>query len=1115
MADDDPREDEQTELFAPPGPRRSTYTAPKNDEATLRNAANVFSDDDLAEALAEQFGPSKIAAAASRHRVVGAQVDAPAPALAASSTESDSPDAPAEAAHLATEPADVPAQAEHSAEHHSGSHVAAAELVAEAPVAAESVSPESVPVEPEPWDAESVPAEPVVVEPEPGDAESVSAEPVDAESVPLEHAPVTLGDVEPETSAPVQREEPLTALPVVTPAAPVFADTVTDTDVEPLVSTDGPAEPDTDSADVPDSGAENPREVELGVAAVASVERSRFAPDEPVTTPIDFDDSAYKRPRRHSRDQEELAAEAPVVVPSVGNVDSVLEVASPTEGAVPDAPASAFDALLAEPTVPKPAAAEAAPPVWLFARDVLVASDTDESSVAPVIDDDIDDLPDIRDIDDEPAAVDHADEEPETVGGIDDEPVFDGSAPDSELVLSDDGGVEADDVEVTTDMDELFGAVMGMGPEVVDMPHASASDTAEVPVVAVPVDVKSEVVPDHTDTREIPVVTSEGQTFVTGSDGVTEGSGATPTEAASPESTESSETTHQEAPAFGSESFDDVLGGAAFGGAASAAAAAASAALGGAAVPTSAAGTAPAAATATATGTAAAAAPADTVAAVDQTVGTGTVTSVVDSPAASVHRSPFEAEEVGEEPTPRELRVGRASRLFWLWFAANSSLVSVAFGAIIFSLGMSLRQSIVSILAGVALSFLPLGLGTLASKRSGQPTMVVSRATFGIVGNILPAVIALISRLFWGAALLWILSAGTASILRGANMVGNFSAQQATLLTMAIGFLIALVIAFFGYHTIVRVQLVLSIVSAVLIAGFIALTIGNLDVSAALTVPDGSWALLVTGAVLVFSFVGLVWANSSGDLARYQRSSGSSGASMLWATFGTAVPSFVLIAYGALLAASRPSIAAGLVTDPFDALGRLLPSWYPVPLVAATALSLLSGVAISLYSSAFALQATRIRGSRPFLVVLLGVVLAVIAGALALTASGFESVFRDFATTLAVPVAAWAGIFASDTMIRNRRYDTPSLLRRGGIYADVRWVNLSMLVVASIVGFGLTSATVGWLGWEGYLFGLFGVLPGSTLAATDIGVLVALVIGVITPLVSGVPAVRRQEIVRS
>ena len=37
--------------------------------------------------------------------------------------------------------------------------------------------------------------------------------------------------------------------------------------------------------------------------------------------------------------------------------------------------------------------------------------------------------------------------------------------------------------------------------------------------------------------------------------------------------------------------------------------------------------------------------------------------------------------------------------------------------------------------------------------------------------------------------------------------------------------------------------------------------------------------------------------------------------------------------------------------------------------------------------------------------------------------------FRDLATTLAVPVAAWAGIFAADIMIRNRPYDAESLLK--------------------------------------------------------------------------------------
>ncbi|MDO9589566.1 MAG: cytosine permease, partial [Microcella sp.] len=127
------------------------------------------------------------------------------------------------------------------------------------------------------------------------------------------------------------------------------------------------------------------------------------------------------------------------------------------------------------------------------------------------------------------------------------------------------------------------------------------------------------------------------------------------------------------------------------------------------------------------------------------------------------------------EPTPAELRTGRSIRLFWMWFAVNSSIVSLALGAVLLGLGMSLRQSILAALIGVAVSFLPLGLGTLASKWSGQPTMVVSRATFGTAGNVIPAVLAALTRLVWAGALLWILGIGVAEVLVGGSVVEGLS----------------------------------------------------------------------------------------------------------------------------------------------------------------------------------------------------------------------------------------------------------------------------------------------------------------------------------------------------
>lgn len=481
-----------------------------------------------------------------------------------------------------------------------------------------------------------------------------------------------------------------------------------------------------------------------------------------------------------------------------------------------------------------------------------------------------------------------------------------------------------------------------------------------------------------------------------------------------------------------------------------------------------------------------------------------------------VRQPVFSIEQTGPEPTPVDHRVGRAARLFWLWFAANSSILSVALGATVFAIGMSLRQSIVSVLAGVALSFLPLGLTTLAGKRSGQPTMIVSRASFGLIGNVVPALVAFVVRIFWGAVLLWLLGSSIAVVIVGAGLDGVLGESQVLLVSLAGAFLVAVLVAFAGYPLFARIQLVLSVVSGILIIGLIALTYQYIDIPQALTVPDGPWLLTITGAVLVFSFVGLVWATSGADVARYQRTDSSGASSMLWATFGSTLPSFVLIGYGALLAASDKGVASGFLLSPLDTLSRMLPIWYPAPLIAAAALSLLSGVTLSVYSGGFALQAVGVRLKRQWSII----VVAVLVGALALllgfgVAGGLTELFRDAATTLAVPVAAWAGIFAAETMIRNRRFEGQSLVRRGGVYADVRWVNLIGLILFTAIGYGLTTATISWLSWQGYAFPLLGIPVDSDLAGTDLGVLVALALGLLLPIVAGIPAIRKQEAARA
>jgi len=222
----------------------------------------------------------------------------------------------------------------------------------------------------------------------------------------------------------------------------------------------------------------------------------------------------------------------------------------------------------------------------------------------------------------------------------------------------------------------------------------------------------------------------------------------------------------------------------------------------------------------------------------------------------------------------------------------------------------------------------------------------------------------------------------------------------------------------------------------------------------------------------------------------------------------------VLVSYGGLLAASDPHLAAELASDPVGGFVRLgLPAWYPVPLLLAVGLSLISALVLTIYSGGFTLDALGVRLGRRWSTVVIGAVIAVAGIVLALTVSDLDEVIRGIPTALSVPVAAWAGLFAGEMMLRTRRFHHSSLLNRGGVYPDWRWANLTMLVVATAIGLGFVSSPLPWLAWEGYLVRLLGADPHAGIGASNVGVLLALGIGLVTPMVSGVREVRRQEAV--
>ena len=125
-------------------------------------------------------------------------------------------------------------------------------------------------------------------------------------------------------------------------------------------------------------------------------------------------------------------------------------------------------------------------------------------------------------------------------------------------------------------------------------------------------------------------------------------------------------------------------------------------------------------------------------------------------------------EEQGIDTISEEERKGTPASLFWPWFAANISVFAMSYGAWALGFGISFWQATIMTTIGVVVSFLLVGVISIAGKRGNAPTMVLTRATFGVEGAKVPA------ALSWIATLGWEISLTTTAVL----------AMSSTMITM-------------------------------------------------------------------------------------------------------------------------------------------------------------------------------------------------------------------------------------------------------------------------------------------------------------------------------------------
>ena len=129
--------------------------------------------------------------------------------------------------------------------------------------------------------------------------------------------------------------------------------------------------------------------------------------------------------------------------------------------------------------------------------------------------------------------------------------------------------------------------------------------------------------------------------------------------------------------------------------------------------------------------------------------------------------------------------------------------MALSYGAWELGFGISFWQATIMSIVGVVVSFLLVGIISIAGKRANAPSMVISRAQFGIEGAKIPA------ALSWIATLGWEISLATTAVLAMSSTLEKLGAGTGAvpkIISAVVVIGLVVVAGIYGYDLIMKCQ---------------------------------------------------------------------------------------------------------------------------------------------------------------------------------------------------------------------------------------------------------------------------------------------------------------------
>ncbi|RIV20958.1 hypothetical protein D2Q93_11135 [Alicyclobacillaceae bacterium I2511] len=420
---------------------------------------------------------------------------------------------------------------------------------------------------------------------------------------------------------------------------------------------------------------------------------------------------------------------------------------------------------------------------------------------------------------------------------------------------------------------------------------------------------------------------------------------------------------------------------------------------------------------------------------------------------------PWHIEQHGINTIPELEKKGHPQDLFWVWFAANIGILGVLYGGIIVSYHLSFLQSILTAAIG-SLSFIIVGILSIAGRDGSAPMLTLSRAVFGTRGNLLPTIVSWVNLLGWESVTV---ITGTLSFEALLQTIFGVNASLYTSIASMVIF-IGLVVLFglLGQATLVIIQKIAAWLFGLLTFSVILLLLHGTHWNEVFTEPSGSWIRGFLPAVsMIIAGNGISWGNAAADYSRYQPHTVPKRTILWVVTLGSSIPVFILMMVGVLLTSRAPELVTA--ANPIAAIGRLLPAWMAIPYLIAAIGGMLTQADLGLYSSGLNLLAMGVKVARHKTIVIDAFIMGLITVYVLFIHQNFMGPFESFLSLGGAGLAAWEATFIVDGwMIRRKTGYLPrishSTQRKFGWTHEINGVALLCWGIGIMVGLLFTNS---------------------------------------------------------